>query len=123
MLTMYESMKVVQAVRDIVKENPEVIYHQEGGYCYYTKGKATNGQCGCLIGQAIIKVYPELEEKLKQIDNELNTVPAADSLIEYHLMFEESLGSMWLGYVQSQQDNGKTWEHAVEYTDRNYPLS
>lgn len=117
---MYESMKVAQAVREIVAENPEVVYKRTSDGCLYTKGKAGDS-CGCLIGQAIIRVYPELEEKLKDIDDKIS--PMAGTLLNSHLYFDETKASKWLNSVQHYQDGGSSWEHCVKTADQYWPLS
>lgn len=111
---MYKTSEIVKSVREIVAERPEVSYLHV--YCHYTQKDASDGSCGCLMGQAIIKRYPELEEKLKKTDNRA-CVPGIKYLLIEVLKFEELVGVDWLVRVQALQDSGATWGRCVQLAD------
>ena len=51
-----ETIALIKAVKELVKESPDNTYDSSGGQCYYAKGHCKNGSVGCLFGQALRKI-------------------------------------------------------------------
>ena len=108
-----ETIAMIKAVRELVKENPNNTYYSSGGRCYYTKGTCKNGSVGCLFGQALRKIGKD--------DNDLNS-------IEYISIGDLILCSVpynirnWCSSVQASQDTNHTWGEAVKCADKEFSL-
>jgi hypothetical protein len=104
--------KIEEAVRQIAAENPNHVYQPVGNYdaCYYVKGG------GCIVGRAILKVYPELKEKLTQVDvcGMLSVACLLCRLSDTDVSADKA---EWLRLVQNAQDNRNTWAFCVAYAD------
>jgi hypothetical protein len=120
--------KLIQAVRDIAAENPEFVYKQHydngGGIsCLYT---LADGTPDCIIGRAMARIGQPLPP---QDPNGGNACTLLNSSVGHWGVHEEAplFGNrdkvQWLTVVQSHQDNGVTWSHAVSEADRLYPLN
>lgn len=102
------------AIRNLVEENPETIYMElSEGDCLYTQGKAGCGE-GCLIGQGISTVQPNLNPFLAQCDK--NEGPISVSVLLSKLGFGTADG--WFASVQGYQDDDYTWQVAIEKADK-----
>lgn len=64
---MYSTEELKKEVARLVKNYPDTVYRARTYCCFYTKGKTESGE-GCLFGQAITNLYPELRPKLEEID-------------------------------------------------------
>lgn len=127
----YMTKFVVEAARELIKNSPDAIYkpvdNKVGPLCLYTQGLAGNGACGCVVGQAIIKAYPELEGKLKRIDKradeyEDSIIPGVLCLLS-ELEFEGRLiEKSWLDSLQAHQDKLDTWGNAAKKADEHTQL-
>ena len=107
---------VIAEVRRLVGEFPEAKYMADGGLCQYTQGIATNGQRGCLIGQAIVTLYPDLLEALREEDKG-NLDPAGEVCLK--LGIDVSLGEReYLDTIQYAQDRGVKWCDCLLEADR-----
>ena len=116
-----QTIKVIRAIEEIVKENPDFIYNKSrrtGIGCYYTypvSGNTivrTEKAKGCLIGQGILKAYPEEFEHLRAID-EKSPIPAYD-LLKSRLFSGPDSHFVFLQTLQQNQDLGLAWKEAWE---------
>lgn len=112
--------QIIQAVRDLSAEHPDAVYRATGtGACFYTRGDI-GGTCGCLIGQALIRVDPAVRSILEWLDDQSH-IPCAFALFD-NLYFKERYSitpaqRAWLYMAQAEQDRASTWSVAVEYAD------
>lgn len=101
---------LIEEMRNGAQVYPDTVYDYEGQTCPgYTTGKASNGQCGCLVGQALA----ELGVKL----------PPGSEYLPFDQL-QEDLGlpgtkvqEGWVYFVQREQDNGVPWAKAVANAD------
>jgi hypothetical protein len=108
--------KLIKAVRDLAEEHPDALYYAPPEGCLYTLGSCGGGQ-GCIVGQAVLRVYPELLEILIKVDMlavDANTL-FDDELPDLDLSHED-IG--WLGSVQSNQDHPRAWGVSVTQADK-----
>ena len=107
--------KIVRRVKWLAKKYPDAEYIMDdmSGSCLYTKGHVDNGpkQLGCIIGQAILHVCPELKKELQHIDSEM--VSASTCLVNLGCAAYYETNLMLLDEIQCQQDSGKKWSEAV----------
>ena len=64
---MYKASVILAEVNRLRKEYPDAVYNSNE--CSYSKGHVKNGPKtkGCIIGQAIRNVYPDLFKKIKLV--------------------------------------------------------
>jgi len=111
--------EIIQTCRNLAKEFPEARYPVTESCCY-TQGEAGPGQ-GCLIGQAIVRVYPELLPKLKRIDKAGGATVASMLLtlkVEPSEIVEQAVAEVhWLSRLQHKQDCGYPWSECLKEAD------
>ena len=111
--------KVAKRVRKIAKKNPDFVYTDqgvddiyEGGGCSYFGRSCDDPETGqgCIIGQALQELGVTKEEMRDAVIEGLSASDALKALgissSDKHLHF--------LDTVQSRQDIGDTWKHAVK---------
>jgi hypothetical protein len=104
--------RLIAEVYWLAGNHPDAVYVQKRPKllrCYYTRGAADGGQ-GCLIGQALLSLYPSLKDTLVGLDK--NEPISVLGLFEA-LGWDEGNGTYWLYEVQKRQDQGLTWSEAV----------
>ena len=108
-------------VRRLAEANPDAEYRayapkgDVSGYsCWYTKGSA-NGQSGCLIGQAIRVLDPQMYKRIADYEEEQNASLDVSELHPKLVGFPEA--SEWLKFVQYAQDDGHKWLYCIEWAD------
>ena len=107
--------ELIGCVRELASKYPEAIYENDDQNCYYTIGACGNGN-GCIIGQALVAMNPELLDDLIASDN--GCVPFAGELV-YQLELALSEKEVrWLNSVQGYQDEGKSWGEAIKKADK-----
>ena len=117
MLTM-EALE--REVRRLAETNPDAEYRAyvpkgEGfASCWYTKGSA-NGQCGCLIGQAIRVLDPQMYKRIADYEEEQEASLDVSELNPKLVGFPEA--SEWLRFVQYAQDDGHKWLDCIKWAD------
>jgi hypothetical protein len=94
-------------VREIATANPDYIYDT------IIDCKYTTPNNGCLIGQALVSLEPELLPVLQEID--AHRMVGIDVLPE-KLPMKLTI-SKWLCRVQSAQDTGLCWSKCVKRAD------
>ena len=105
--------QIYNKVIEICKERPNTSY--ENDICYYTRGKCSDGSFGCLIGQAILALFPE--DRLQLQENERVT---AKVLLENYMdknevdTDEASDKIRTLNHIQQYQDNKHSWGKCLE---------
>lgn len=108
MTTKYKAGPIVTEVKRLQKEFPEAMYINKSGMsCSYSKGSVSKGPKtrGCIIGQAIRVVYPELFKIAKE---KFDSVVVGD-LID-NLGIEATDGQLaYLIETQQNQDVGRRW--------------
>lgn len=114
--------QLIQKVRDLAEQNPDFVYCQivkekEKNFgCYY----ATSGNDpdkGCIFGQAILDLQPDLKDNLIKIDNNFSVPRIKELLEEFKVDFTQNQ-VRWCNAVQNQQDECKKWKIAVEIANR-----
>jgi hypothetical protein len=110
MIDMITAEVLETKVREIATANPDYVYdYSIIGRCYYTK---PNG--GCLIGQALVALEPELLPVLQELDErgcpQVNRLP---------LKMPLALNiTRWIVDVQQSQDDGRPWSKCIEFADK-----
>lgn len=117
---------IIAEVRRLAKNNQDVIYNKcdNSSGCFYTHGEA-GGKQGCIIGQAIIHLYPNSKEFFTILDNNNDFTYVTIKYLA-PLLFGttdiDNLKILWLKEVQTKQDENNTWSDAVKSADRKFPL-
>lgn len=148
----YFLKKVMQAVVKLASESPDFRYKRDPGlhacrYTYGHVGENRNG-CGCIVGQALVAVAPQVYEPLKVLDQQYGASSSVVLFAVARLLSPEVNGCKTLdelrrpvnpsGYlleatvrqhpftkfircVQQRQDTGSTWNEAVRLASDEYP--
>lgn len=110
-----------QEVRRLAEACPDATYlayapdGESPAYsCWYTKGSAS-GQVGCLIGQAIKALDPQMHKRIADYEEEQNASLEVSELHEKFVGFPKA--SLWLQDVQDSQDTGFDWSTCIEQAD------
>lgn len=103
--------QIIEEVKRLGRENPNAKYTEDD--CCYLYGDNGTGQCGCIMGVAIMNLDPSLKPTLEEAD-----------LVPWGLDIHGVLGLIgvkstfdqvgWLINVQSFQDAGETWGTAID---------
>ena len=104
---MYKTSEILKEVRRLQKEYPNCVYNQDT--CSYSKGSCKKGPKtkGCIIGQAIRNVYPDLFELIKR-DDDTNSIESIISSKNYEITgSKRDIGR--LEDVQNRQDQAFEW--------------
>ena len=99
--------RIIEEVRRLAALHPDAVY-EKGRVCSYTTGKAGAG-VGCLVGQAILSIDPNLHDTLASHNSDPIT-----GLLPVLGLEPDS----WLALVQRAQDTKKTWKNAVALADK-----
>lgn len=102
---------LVAEVRRLAAENPDAVYGKSTSTCSYLYGTAGSGN-GCIIGQAILAIDPDLRDFLRQVDGE------SIHAIYERLGLDYGPEIRWLNRVQYKQDCRYTWDKAVSSADK-----
>ncbi len=107
--------QLMNEVRSLAEQNPDFIY-DGGGRCFYTKSIHSE-ECGCIIGQAILKLQPNLRLYFQKIERGL--IPNVTGLLpKLEINYNQNKKKIdWLQCVQSSQDKGICWQNAVHTAD------
>lgn len=101
-------------VRKIVAAHPDTVYQKIGGTdCSYTKG-AAGGSQGCLLGQAISALHPDIFKA--EIYAETGEY-IRDLCQNYPTLKQYADRSDWFQDVQTYQDYGQPWGECVALAD------
>jgi hypothetical protein len=112
---------IITACRELATEQPGVIYDKGNAkLCRYTRGEAGCGS-GCIIGQAILNVYPELEPKLLLIDAADEGTGVRGLLQSLGIKTSENQ-ICWLSTLQGQQDFENPWGASLATADETVKL-
>lgn len=125
---------IADKVRELAEAYPDAIYQpHNGSRCFYTKGAAMCGNdelvpgAGCIIGRALLEVFPEFEEDLREFDDfaEQGFNDFCGEFLDNHFDLdaalhtkEQRLWHAWLLEVQIQQDDSVNWRTAISAADR-----
>lgn len=115
----FTAEQLVKEVKELAEQNPDFVYSGSddgGGWCFYTKS-IDSQECGCIIGQGILKLQPNLRSYLQQA--EAGLIPDVSCLlinlgINY---LAESKRLSWLKSVQYSQDRGLSWGDSIHAAD------
>lgn len=138
---MNKSVEVYQFVEEVKNEvlklakyNPDAVYKGDsGGACYYCRGEVKDNKTGdvigegCIVGQALTNLRPELREylSLPVVENHsigdvltgcINKLYGVN--VPYSKFVKEKL---LLSNIQHFQDTGETWGVAVEKSIESHP--
>jgi hypothetical protein len=125
---MITESELIGEVRQQAHAEPARVYKKFGvaAACLYRPG-TTNPLCGCIVGEALsaLGVPEEVLRRLDGADTRWDPTfgspvgwgadEATGILGEY--LAAEAIGSPWVIEVQGNQDQGMTWEDAVEAAD------
>ncbi len=103
---MFTIEALIDEVKKLATEHPDNIYimPEETVTCMYNDGTCTDGSIGCIFGQAIKRLDPEIK---------IVETGIAD-LLKNHLkitMTDQQL--LWCRMFQIKQDSRKTWSEAL----------
>ncbi len=104
--------QLIQEVKTLAQEQPNFVYQSiplKG--CYYTKFGASSGN-GCLFGQAILRLQPELLPMLEAWDAREHGATGIQHLLK-ELGIDWSPRVAWCCLVQGAQDRECPWGKAV----------
>ncbi len=108
--------QLIQEVKRLANQNPDFVYQSCNNTCFYTRSE-NNNDCGCIFGQAILNLQPDLKEKLQEFDNS-TSVPRIHILLKKLGMKLSLMQKSWCAAVQSSQDRKCSWSHAIQYAER-----
>lgn len=111
---------LVNKVRALAAENPDLVYPSVGptGRCYYLTSGRPNDVPGCIMGQALIALDPELRPVLERADEDQDLIRGIlDKTLGSKVVQDNSLDVDWLALVQAKQDKAMSWGKAVAYAD------
>lgn len=111
--------ELIKELKRLVENNPDFVYESVGYEynCYYTKGGLQWGRAflaqktncnGCLFGQALMNLYPELKEQLEEFDKRLFGVRIDGVLENIGYKGDRKLLDK-LRIIQDKQDRGVKW--------------
>jgi len=125
-------IKFVETTREFISTRRDVKYIRDrrprpgGGFdqlsCKYGQGRCTDGSTGCVIGQTLR--YGEWDDDVVT-PADIDAIEEGNSeimkLYIHHAPGERMPGEaeaiVWLQRVQSAQDEGDSWGHAVDRAD------
>ena len=112
--------ELIEAVRAEAKKRPEVYYQREapGAPCSNTRGKCSDGSCGCIFGQVLLKDADDARRKIIEDYDNCGIFAVMEKLAIATSVPE----SQWCLTVQDHQDNGFLWGKCVEAADRDCPI-
>lgn len=128
MIANFTIEQLIQEVKRLAEQNPDFVYQiwctSCEASCFYTKSK-TDPNKGCIFGQAILNLQPELKELLQKVDDPRPDDASSVSRIKDLIQQWEIKASIeqldWCDDVQSAQDQEFTWANAVNFANRNHP--
>ena len=100
---------------------PNAVYKREsvGTSCKYTRGEVINSDngevvgCGCIIGQAILNLYPGLRDQLESVDR-FAALSVTDLLYRLTYTNAESQADIdYLMEIQNKQDREASWGECI----------
>lgn len=125
--------RILSEIIRLAFESPDFVYGEgrvkgdscrldNVGACLYTAPKFTpknempeDMTQGCIVGRAILAVYPELAPKLRSVDTTTLSLDAMNFIIDNvhadNLPSEDELRI--INKIQAGQDRGLTWKSAV----------
>lgn len=110
-------------IRELVAADPKNVYVSpgHGKTCSYVSGPCINGSKGCIFGQAILALRPDLRDSLIAFDLR------EDTSIRYLL---QDLGCNytdkqvnWCQRLQNEQDIQTGWANTLAAADIHNPLT
>ena len=113
----------IQAAIDLVKEKPDNVYRSEGPGCCYNSGKTTDGECGCLFGQAGRKcgidtsTWEDGNNIRSIIGEEMGYKPLNPTRTGEDHLFSS------LRAAQQSQDVGRPWSKSLPYLEEALKLT
>jgi hypothetical protein len=113
-------------VVELAKQSPDFKYSTDKGCkCFYTCGPSDEEQNnGCLIGQALVKLYPERYEDLKKLDESGQEISfsSLDNYISLEWEYDNGfdLADSLINAIQLEQDKANCWKDAVVHGVSSY---
>lgn len=114
---MFTAKKLIDAVMGLAANHPDAVYEKQdrgaswsacGPQCFYTLGQAGGG-VGCIFGQALQAIKPEID--WKRFDDPPVSIRVLLSDIGCECTESED---QWMTRCQKKQDDGETWSAAVD---------
>ncbi len=88
----------MEQIKVLANQYPDTLYGRLDKFCSYKNGKAGPGS-GCIVGQAIKEVAPDIYEMMVQFEDE------SDNSFEY-----QAVGNYYkINSIQMKQDRNETW--------------
>jgi hypothetical protein len=114
-----DAEKLIQAVREIAAEWPDVVYpanlDSSGPACYYT---TEDGCPDCIIGHAMARIGQALPAQQRSGMNECRLLNySVRETVWSGVLNTTRENLLWLATVQNYQDSGYTWATAVSRAD------
>lgn len=116
-----DSNRLIAEIRILAEERPKYVYQKPGQFCMYTDNAEHTG-CGCIVGQALLRIEPKLYPLLEQIDKNVSVVVSQFNAIAPMLEITDTRKVNWINAVQDYQDTGYDWSTAVARADRYFSL-
>lgn len=114
--------ELVAKVLELAETSPDNKYIMEDSSvgCLYTSGSCSNGAVGCIFGQALTALNPDLRGYLETVDNR-DTGKNIDVVLrelkdngELEMLNGAHMVVSACARLQNQQDSGKAWRDALE---------
>lgn len=103
--------QLIDRVKEIAKHRQDNKYVVgQFARCYYTKGNCSDGSCGCIFGQALVSLDPNLKTTLVALDN--YPTPIAILLLKLGITGSDAQLE-WCAQVQRLQDSGDLWGKCI----------
>lgn len=113
--------QLIQEIRKLATDWPNFVYERCGSACNYTKSK-NNPNKGCIFGQAILNLQPDLKELLTN-NNSTPITTVLLNLLDFEYKQEVNGNKIsWCAEVQNKQDYGQSWANAIKLSDERYPI-
>ena len=106
-----DTIKLTDLAKEVIRLADENPYHnyvppRDSVSCFYTRGE--NG--GCILGQALLNLYPHLKPLLEEVDSEGSM--SITTLLKY-LGHDNSLSLWYFKDIQTTQDSRNYWLECV----------
>jgi hypothetical protein len=106
----YRAGVLIRYIRILQKQYPEAVYKKntKSSGCYYSQGSISGGPKtkGCIVGQAIRHVYPDLFQEIKGTSYDESSVDAIIDNFDFDCTVNQR---HWLMNFQNNQDSQNCW--------------
>lgn len=127
---MEKLVRLVEKVIETIRAFPNAVYENDkftivdgepAQLCLYTAGKVKDGpEClGCVIGQALFALWPELKEQVAKSEAKgpFGVQTLVEQFVDHEYVNGYGIVLNWLCDVQSYQDIGNNWLTCMTYAN------